>query len=168
MPTTTDLMNGRMVATIAVQARYLDATEVAKVARKRLKAAFPQVAFSVRTSKYSMGSSLRVNWTDGPTVKMVDAIVGDLDGSTFDGMVDMKSSKGDQRLPEFDEPVRLGNDYIFTNRTISPALDALVRRHLATRWTGLTPGYETDNMRYRLLGRAMVIDGNLALVKDEY
>ena len=156
-----------MNTTTTQAARYLDATEVAKVARKRLKAAFPQVVFSVRTSKYSMGSSLRVNWTDGPTVKAVDAVVGDLDGSTFDGMIDLKSSKGDQRIPEFAEPVRIGNDYIFTNRTISPALDALVRRHIATRWS-VGNGYEADNLRYRLLGRAMVIDGNLALLKSEY
>ena len=50
-----------------------DATDVAKLIRKELKAAFPGQKFSVRVDRYSLGSSIDVRWTDGPTIKQVEA-----------------------------------------------------------------------------------------------
>jgi len=69
---------------------YLSAAETAKVVRKLLKTAFPGIKFSVRSETYSMGSSVRVSWTDGPTTGQVDHVVGFLAGSEFDGMIDLK------------------------------------------------------------------------------
>lgn len=59
--------------------------------RKELKAAFPTVKFSV-TSEYD---SVRVNWTDGPTVKMVEAVTGKYQSGSFDGMNDIYESNAD-------------------------------------------------------------------------
>lgn len=70
--------------------KYLSAADTAKVVRKILKAQFPGTKFSVRSETYSMGSSVRVSWTDGPTEKQVDSAVGVLSGSGFDGMIDLK------------------------------------------------------------------------------
>lgn len=65
--------------------RLIPTVEVAKIIRKRLKAAFPTVKFSVRKDS----NSIDVTWTDGPTNKMVEAITGDYKGGGFDGMIDM-------------------------------------------------------------------------------
>lgn len=53
---------------------YVDATEVAKQIRKELKATFTGVKFSVRTSKYSGGSSISVKWENYPTRERVEEI----------------------------------------------------------------------------------------------
>ena len=56
--------------------------------RIMLKRSFPGVKFSVKTSKFSMGDSLTVSWTDGPTDKAVNEIVDMFSGGSFDGMTD--------------------------------------------------------------------------------
>jgi hypothetical protein len=60
----------------------------AKNIRTELKRAFPSVAFSVRTSKFSGGNSVDVSWTDGPTSKQVEAITNKYEAGSFDGMTD--------------------------------------------------------------------------------
>jgi len=69
---------------------YISAADTAKIIRKILKAKFTGIKFSVRSESYSMGSSVRVCWLDGPTSKQVDQAVGVLAGSTFDGSIDLK------------------------------------------------------------------------------
>jgi hypothetical protein len=44
---------------------YISTTDTAKLARKMLKTAFPSVKFSVTSSSYSGGSSIRIKWLDG-------------------------------------------------------------------------------------------------------
>lgn len=82
------------------RAEYIDAADVAKLVRARLKANFPGVKFRVRTSKYSMGASISVGWTDGPTTKQVDAAVAEYSGSGFDGMIDLKYPFSSWLLPD--------------------------------------------------------------------
>jgi hypothetical protein len=69
--------------------RYFSTAETAKMIRATLKAAFPAVKFSVRSKSYSGGSSIRVNWTDGPTPERVDDVVSVFNGHGFDGSIDM-------------------------------------------------------------------------------
>lgn len=57
-----------------------------------LKRQFPGIKFSVKSSSYSMGNSLSVRWTDGPTAQCVDDIVGLFSGGNFDGMTDSYKS----------------------------------------------------------------------------
>jgi hypothetical protein len=66
--------------------------ETATMIRRALKEAFPKFKFSVRTSKYSMGSCIYVYWTDGPNPAQVEAVTGRFSGSYFDGMIDYKGS----------------------------------------------------------------------------
>lgn len=60
----------------------------AKNARRILARTFPRTKFSVKTSRYSGGDSLRVSWVDGPTTAQVDAIVRPFQGGSFDGLRD--------------------------------------------------------------------------------
>lgn len=62
--------------------------ETAVFIRAALKAAFPSVKFSVKIHLYSMGSSIYVRWTDGPTLPEVDRVVDAFTSKTFDGSDD--------------------------------------------------------------------------------
>ena len=66
----------------------ISTTDVAVLIRAALKQAFAGTKFSVRTSYYSMGSHVRVSWTDGPAPRQIDAVIGRFCGKTFDGMDD--------------------------------------------------------------------------------
>ncbi len=68
--------------------KFFRATDVAKIARKLLAVTFPGVKFSVTSDYYSMGSSVRVRWTDGPTERQVNRAVSPLYQRRFDGMTD--------------------------------------------------------------------------------
>src|ERR1700761_4687867 len=75
-----------------MDAKYLTPAETAKLIRNAVKKAFPKVKFGVRTRTYSMGASIDVSWTDGPTAQDVSAVVGNYQGSGFDGMTDSSYS----------------------------------------------------------------------------
>ncbi len=79
---------------------YLSCAETAKLVRAALKQHFPDQKFSVRSSTYSMGASIRVGWTDGPQTADVDAVVKMFAGSGFDGMIDLKTSNSHWLYPD--------------------------------------------------------------------
>lgn len=96
--------------------KYLSCAETAKLLRQALKESFPGVKFSVRSSTYAGGASIRVGWTDGPTAKMVETVSGKFSGAYFDGMIDYKGYK----YHELDgEQIHFGADFIFTERAYS-------------------------------------------------
>jgi len=101
--------------------RNLTVVETAKLVRQVLKADFPGVKFSVRSSSYAGGASIRVGWTDGPTAKQVEQVTNLYRGASFDPMIDLKSVHdsilvGDDGTPE---KVHFGADYIFAERDLS-------------------------------------------------
>lgn len=106
--------------------RYIDSAETAKLAIKALAQVFPGVKFSRRTKRYAGGSSVYIDWTDGPTVKQVEEVVGHMCGSTFDGMQDLMEYHDTEVVAgltrEGDvltETVSYGNDFIFCTRECS-------------------------------------------------
>lgn len=127
--------------------RYLSCAETAKLVRAALKREFPGVKFSVRSSEYSGGASIRIHWVDGPTSRDVDKVVGVFAGADFDGSIDLKTYSdhwlnpdgtvtiahaqgtegsrgylpeviGDPQHPSA-ELVSFGADYVFTDRDLS-------------------------------------------------
>jgi len=66
-----------------------DHNAAAKNMRKLLKASFPGIKFSVKTSRYAGGSSIDVRWTDGPLGSDVEEIANRFAGGSFDGMQDL-------------------------------------------------------------------------------
>jgi len=103
---------------VSKNVEYIDATDVAKLVRKRLKAHFPNQRFSVRTSKYSGGSSVRVRWVNGVAETKVQKVVGNFHGATVDGMRDLKEYHDDFLIDEQGniKRVHFGNDFIFLER----------------------------------------------------
>lgn len=103
--------------------RYLTCAETAKLVRAALKSAHPGIKFSVRSDSYAGGASMRVRWTDGPTVDVVEQTARLYEGASFDGMIDLKSYH-DSLLAAPDgslEAVHFGADFIFTDRDVSDA-----------------------------------------------
>lgn len=82
--------------------------------RIHLNRTFPGIQFSVKSETYSMGSSIHVGWTDGPTDKEVREISDLYQYCSFDGMQDMEV----QRDNLFEE-VFGGTKYVSENRTFS-------------------------------------------------
>ena len=126
--------------------KNLGTTDVAKIIRKELKTKFPETKFSVRSSKYSMGSSIHIDWDNGPTEDQIKKIVMKYESKGFDGMIDLEfyyyhymlpdgtiekhGSEGTSRsrgvypdwekdLPEGAVKVNLSSGYIFTDRTVT-------------------------------------------------
>lgn len=95
-------------------ARYIPATEVAKLVRKALKPLGHR--FSVKTEQCSLSASISVRWVDGPTEAEVEAVAGQFHGGTFDGMTD-STNYHDSDLDG--ESVRFGNRFIFFSRDAS-------------------------------------------------
>lgn len=114
----------------AREVRYITAADTAKLVRETLKTAYGKsVKFSVTSSTYSMGASVSVRWTDGPTTKAVDALVGQFKGSSFDGMIDLKTSH-DSLLDG--ELVHYAADHVSTEREYSTAT---VQRAIDSVWS---------------------------------
>lgn len=88
---------------------YISLVETAKIVRSLLKKEFPGAKFSVRSRSYSGGSSIDVDWKDGPSTKKVEALVGKYHGAEFDGMIDLKTYNN--------RPY--ANDFIFCSREYS-------------------------------------------------
>lgn len=61
----------------------------AQAIRQDLKKAWPGVRFRVRSDSFSMGNSVDVHWTDGPTSADVNLIIGRYQYGHFDGMQDL-------------------------------------------------------------------------------
>lgn len=104
--------------------RYINVVETAKMIRTALKESFPGVKFSVKSSSYSMGASINIRYTDGPTIEQVKAITGNFEGSYFDGMTDYK---GLNYSSLNGEEVRFGADFVFVNRNYTaPVLTGVI------------------------------------------
>ena len=94
----------------------------AKNVRIELKRAFPGVKFSVTTSKFSMGNSINIDWTDGPTSNQVTAITDKYTSGDFDGMNDLYTYKHSEFTSTYGSA-----KYISFSRHYSPAfIDACV------------------------------------------
>lgn len=123
-----------------LETQYIDAVDVAKLLRTRLKQEFPGVKFGVTTDKYRGGASIRVKWTDGPKRAAAEAIIHQYEGADFDGMIDLKTYKVmDEAVrahhPEIpDLPLKGMADFIFAERELSPGLRLKVAQAIAAKW----------------------------------
>lgn len=87
-------MKKNSIAEIYEKARngaWVDNNDLSYLVRQALKRAFPGVKFSVRNPH---GGSINVGWTDGPTTKQVQQVIGCFETKSFDGMIDLAFSKG--------------------------------------------------------------------------
>ena len=120
--------------------QYLSCAETAKLVRSALKESFPGQKFSVRSSVYSGGASIRVQWVDGPNSEQVKSVTRPFEGSYFDGMTDYKGAK----YNSFDgEEISFGADFIFTDRDYS---DELVDKAISAVFVKYQKNFEIKNI----------------------
>ena len=103
---------------------HKDTTQSAKDVRKVLKAEYPNTKFSVRVKRSSMGSSVNITWTDGPTEKEIADKTAHL--------------KGGEYL----------NEYISTYRTISRQVIEAAARAAAKYYDMTMPEIVDGNIPY--------------------
>jgi hypothetical protein len=102
-------------------------TEAARIIRKALKESFPGVKFGVRCEKYSMGSSIYVSWTDGPSESDARAVLDWFRGQEGTRMDDSPI----RRVHALDgEPISWGS-YVFMSRDHSDKFKALTKAAMA-------------------------------------
>ncbi|EJW14312.1 hypothetical protein M5X00_23195 [Paenibacillus alvei] len=109
---------------------YESAVETAKKIRSMLKQAYPGIKFSVRSSTYSMGSSVDVHWVDGPLTEEVDKILNRFKSGYFDGMEDMYISTG----YEWEGKIVSGAKYISGTRSLSDYRKSKILKELQERY----------------------------------
>lgn len=143
---------------------YLDAAELARIIRADLKQAFPAVTFSVKTSRYAGGSSVRINWTDGPIDAQVGDVIGRYKAQGFDGMTDSETNRGPVRL--WDGRLVSIHSYIFTQRRVSDSLRARVAEWFDRHFDGGFNGHKEQEIN-RYSWRAAVVNGCLVIRKWE-
>jgi len=107
--------------------------ETAQLVRECLAQAFPRTKFSVRSESYSMGCSIDVCWTDGPTASQVNPILNAFERCGFDGMQDLKTYNGPSIYKG--RVMHFGADYVQGQRTESAEL---------LREAALTVAFECD------------------------
>lgn len=104
----------------------------AAAARVDLKKEFPTVKFSVTSASGAGTSSVRVEWTDGPTSSQVDAVVGKYQYGHFDGMTDCyEYSNSREDLPQA--------KFVFTVREISPEMKLKFAQNVSETYGGIMP-----------------------------
>jgi hypothetical protein len=158
--TATSAISTLAACTEATMTDWISTADTAKCVRRALADAFPGVRFSVRSKVYSGGSSITVHWTDGPSTRDVDSVIGVFAGRDFDGMIDLgiyvdaivdargrvigHKSPGTVgshgTIPPTDDPVppgarvvHFGASYVFSSRTISPDVQTAADAILAKR-----------------------------------
>lgn len=132
----------------------IDTADVAKIARKTLKKAFPGQKFQVKSKRYSGGSSVSVRWIDGPKTKRVETVVGHMHGASFNGMTDCKEYNDSQ----------YGNDFIFCQREVSDAARRKIAEKLASELGVNASDVENDNRRFPVV----YIDGRVCRSSHDF
>lgn len=117
--------------------------------REKLKAAFPDVKFSVTSDSYSGGNSVHVEWTDGPNTSMVEEISGAYQYGSFDGMTDMYNNTNDRDdIPQV--------KYVQERREMSVATREFITSQLTVRWGDQLQPYEIERRTYQIFTQAAI------------
>ena len=85
--------------------------QVAKLIRKELKEKYPKIKFVVRSSSFSGGNDVNIDYTNGVPADEIRKITNKYEAGSFDGMTDMYNYDYDKTGPT--------SKYIFANRHIS-------------------------------------------------
>lgn len=96
----------------------------AQLIREALKANFPGVKFSVRSSEFANGSAVDIEYIDGPSEKQVKAVYARFISGHFDSMQDMHTYHENATVIGAGGELRresYGAKYISTRRDYSPA-----------------------------------------------
>lgn len=104
---------------------WISKAETAKLVRAELKKNFPGVKFKVTAGR---GSSIRVEWYDGPRLSAVKKVAGHFEDEYYDLNEDLFKAKNP------DAPVRYANDSIVFYRFYSFSFFSQIVAHISKRF----------------------------------
>lgn len=106
----------------------------AKMVKKRLTGMYPKVKFSVKSDTFSMGDSVDIRWTDGPTLEAVEAVTSQYQHGTFNGMEDI------YEYADIDPSLGCeGAKYVQCHRTVSSTYRAMLAAKADEHYGKLNP-----------------------------
>lgn len=114
----------------------------AKLIKKTLSSLYPKVKFSVRSDVFSMGDSVDIRWTDGPTQDAVEAIAKQYQHGNFNGMIDMYEYESIDPSLGCD-----GAKYVQCHRTTSPKHKAMLAAKADEHFGKLDPNDHSYHRR---------------------
>lgn len=118
---------------------HSSAAMAAAAIKAELQAKYPGIKFSVTSDTYSMGSSVRAHWNDGPSYDEVDSLISKYQYGHFDGMADMyEMSNVNDSIPQA--------KHIFAERRMSPETAAILEPQAADIWAN--DGYRNQDVLY--------------------
>jgi len=106
----------------------------ANIIKKRLTALYPKVKFSVTSDTFSMGDSVDIRWTDGPTSDAVNAITKQYQYGDFDSMNDIYNYSGVDSALGCD-----GAKYVSCHRSVSDEYQAQIAAKVEEHYGKLDP-----------------------------
>lgn len=120
--------------------------------REELKKEFEKVKFSVKSSNFSGGDSVSIEWTDGPTSEQVDGVVKKYQYGHFNGMDDIyEYSNSREDIPQ--------SKYVHTNREISDEVKNIVLESLRSFYSEDVEEYQLRQDCYRILYKNAIPSG---------
>lgn len=133
-----------LLGSIGASRDRTDAAKVSSEIRKILKIAFPNIKFSVKSSTYSGGDSVRVSWENGPTVKQVEQYTKDFEYGKFNSMSDIyENTNTNKNIPQV--------KYLFLDREMSKNLAAFLRKEIEKKYDfSKIDEFEREREIYRL------------------
>lgn len=124
--------------------------------REELKKEFPAVKFSVKSSNFAGGDSVRVHWENGPTTDEVEVFTRKYQYGRFDGMTDSyEYSNSIENLPQ--------SKYVSTSRDIDEYIKTIVIDGLKSSFSDDTPDYQIQQDSYRILNKTSIPVGATVL-----
>lgn len=94
--------------------------KLANELKAKLKNSFPEFKFSVRSRVYSMGSSIDINWIDGPTEEEVKKITNEFESIDYDEYTG--------------EILSGGNRYVMLRRDFSPENEIMIFNQVKSKY----------------------------------
>ena len=144
--------------------RLTPAANAAKAIKAELKNIYPSLKLSVKSSNFSMGDSVSISWTNGPTPEQVKNVVDKYQYGHFDGMTDMyESSNSRDDIPQ--------SKYVQVSREVTDDLKQLfIDAYNVPDF--VENDYDRDAPRqvaYRFWHKTAIPEGatNLKVVKNE-
>ena len=133
-----------IVASLSIEAKeQSNHAGAATMIRDILKKAFPRTKFRIRARSYSMGSSVDVYWTDGPTSKEVEPLIKHHEYGEFDGMTDSYNyTNRREDIPQV--------KFVMTQRDMSPEVKEKIENELSRKFD-LVPN-AGDDLWYKKAG----------------
>lgn len=102
--------------------------------KAELTALYPGIKFSCTSDSFSMGDSVHVKWTDGPTDEEVNNVIKKYQYGSFDGMTDMyeyTNSREDIPQSKYVSASRTQSDSL---KELLPQLETFLNGYTSTDW----------------------------------